>query len=72
MSGLRINIRDTGRDIAATLHRGIKAKQIVRIDIDGVRAAVVSHLAAVGISLPLHDFEILVDQSLRIFVEKCA
>jgi hypothetical protein len=66
-----LNMREVGRGIADALHTGIKAKQIVRVDIDSVRAAVVAHLAATGIGIPNCDYEILVDQALRILVEKC-
>jgi hypothetical protein len=66
-----LNLREIGRGIAETLHAGIKAKQIVRVDVDSIRAAVVAHLAATGICIANCDYEILVDQALRIFVEKC-
>ena len=67
----RINIRDTGRDIAAAIHSGMKARHIVRIDIDSIRAAVIAHLSATGLKLPFNDTEKLIDETLRFFIEKC-
>jgi hypothetical protein len=66
----RLNIPYCANSIAAALFRAGKAEHVTRIDIDGIRCAVVGYLAAGPHMLSKYDTEKLIEATLRKVVER--
>lgn len=66
----RLNISYCANSIAAALHRAGKNGHVTRIDIDGVRCAVMGYLASGTHVLSKYDIEQLIEATLRKVVEK--
>lgn len=66
----RLNISRSSSSIADALLRAGKAGHVTRIDIDGIRAAVIGYLCAGALVLTKSDTEQLIEATLRKTVEK--
>lgn len=64
------NIQYAARRIAEALHRGLRDKCLVRIDIDSVRCAIAGYLIGAGEQAETQDIEDLEKLTLRKIVEK--